>query len=384
MRPVTKRTPTAQEYPYPVDVSSQPLLNASLNALAMDFSNFMLAPEIEDIWGSASPTALEVLNGLLLLADDAPPAAAGAVAPDAVKAVKKSLTDKLNTWYIAARRPLEEQIGRFCSYCERYEGSAELQVEHICPKSAFPLFYFAWDNFLFSCGMCNTLKGTRPTRADVGAQADEAGYFAAVKQTYLWPQWSNTAYRDLRPVLEHRSAAGWRRVAFPEDPRNRMIEPHQASRTVTADAVVLGGTVLGPGLRLNFTKVVEQRVPVRVTFEPTTDEAREIVDLMHLNDDSDATDLRMFERTECWYHVMERVRDLRNQTTAADFRRSWDLMMGTVKQPGFYSVWVAVIELLGRGRTWQVPGTATLVMDLFLEKINDQAFFPGTNTANTP
>lgn len=392
MRQVTKTTPpvgeNVGEYPYPVDVSSQPALEASLSALTMDFANFMISPDVLRMWKTTSPTALQVLNGLLLLAKPAPaggaPPPSGGVTREDVAEIKASLTSKLDGMYGKVRMPLELQVGRFCAYCERYEGSAELEVEHICAKSVFPLFYFAWENFLFGCKMCNTRKTTRPARADLVGPT-EADYFAAVKQKYLWPQWSSTAYRQLTPVPEYKDGANWLRFPSPADPRNRMVGQDTVSRTVTADVVVVSGAVFGPGTIIRFiTADVKARVPVRVRYDARTREAEEIVALLGLNDESTDKDLRMFERTEAWFRVMERVLELKSKKTADDFAKFWPVMMGSVKQPGFYSLWVAAINEVGRGRSWEVPDTKTAVVDLFLQEIKKPELFPGTNTANTP
>lgn len=40
-----------------------------------------------------------------------------------------------------------------CNYCENNEAT---DVEHIYPKSLFPERAFRWDNYLLSCGTCNT------------------------------------------------------------------------------------------------------------------------------------------------------------------------------------------------------------------------------------
>jgi uncharacterized protein (TIGR02646 family) len=40
-----------------------------------------------------------------------------------------------------------------CNYCEHNEAA---DIEHIYPKSFFPEFTFAWDNYLLACKQCNS------------------------------------------------------------------------------------------------------------------------------------------------------------------------------------------------------------------------------------
>ena len=44
---------------------------------------------------------------------------------------------------------------RRCCYCE---DSCADEVEHICPKSLYPGLVFVWENYLYSCGLCNPKK----------------------------------------------------------------------------------------------------------------------------------------------------------------------------------------------------------------------------------
>jgi 5-methylcytosine-specific restriction endonuclease McrA len=44
---------------------------------------------------------------------------------------------------------------RRCCYCE---DSLADEVEHICPKSLYPELVFVWENYLYSCGPCNSKK----------------------------------------------------------------------------------------------------------------------------------------------------------------------------------------------------------------------------------
>lgn len=47
---------------------------------------------------------------------------------------------------------------RRCMYCE---DSAADEVEHVCPKDLYPEVVFAWMNYLYACGPCNSPKGNK-------------------------------------------------------------------------------------------------------------------------------------------------------------------------------------------------------------------------------
>lgn len=65
-----------------------------------------------------------------------------------------------------AKQELVNEIGTFCSYCEKYNSSSALHVEHIhgrkCKDANGHLIYDhlkgRWDNFLLACVNCNAVK----------------------------------------------------------------------------------------------------------------------------------------------------------------------------------------------------------------------------------
>ncbi|MBF0178776.1 MAG: hypothetical protein HQM03_01985 [Magnetococcales bacterium] len=49
-------------------------------------------------------------------------------------------------------------------------GNESSQIEHFRPKAVFPQFAMTWENFLWSCGICNHAKGDRfPPDTEPGA-----------------------------------------------------------------------------------------------------------------------------------------------------------------------------------------------------------------------
>ncbi len=80
--------------------------------------------------------------------------------------------------YGEAKRALLGSLGWYCSYCEGPKLPSELAVEHMEPKGANG-DEAAWDNFLLSCTVCNSIKGHPAINAS----------------EYHWPHIDNT-YED--------------------------------------------------------------------------------------------------------------------------------------------------------------------------------------------
>jgi uncharacterized protein (TIGR02646 family) len=62
--------------------------------------------------------------------------------------------------YSKAKQKLSENLGDFCSYCDRPLPLIALEVEHVRPKSMpqYAALKHSWDNFLLSCKNCNLVK----------------------------------------------------------------------------------------------------------------------------------------------------------------------------------------------------------------------------------
>lgn len=68
-----------------------------------------------------------------------------------------------------AKKDLIEEIGSYCSYCEKKVNRSSIHVEHICGKKvknqAGQLIYdnlkYQWNNFLLACCNCNSVKGNK-------------------------------------------------------------------------------------------------------------------------------------------------------------------------------------------------------------------------------
>lgn len=71
--------------------------------------------------------------------------------------------------YGSAKPELVNELGTFCSFCEKYNSRSALHVEHIfgkkCRDASGNLIYehlqYRWDNFLLACVNCNGVKGSK-------------------------------------------------------------------------------------------------------------------------------------------------------------------------------------------------------------------------------
>jgi uncharacterized protein (TIGR02646 family) len=60
-------------------------------------------------------------------------------------------------WFRQVTKTLGQMagVGMRCMYCS---GSESAQVEHYRPKATHPELTFAWENLIWSCGICNQVK----------------------------------------------------------------------------------------------------------------------------------------------------------------------------------------------------------------------------------
>ncbi len=70
---------------------------------------------------------------------------------------------KVYSPYGTAKDDLIDNLGDYCSYCERQGYHSALDVEHVQPK-VLPHYAHLeeeWDNFLLGCKNCNPIKGNK-------------------------------------------------------------------------------------------------------------------------------------------------------------------------------------------------------------------------------
>jgi hypothetical protein len=378
MRPVDKGG--RGTYAPDIDVSTQQDLLDSLGNYDLLFQG-VAAPKVRKLWNTNQPTARQVLTALERLRtwDGNPPAKKQKGVPTSaqVDSIKGTLTGNLTNVYTTAGPTLENQMGRFCSLCEVYQPGG-VAVEHIVPKAPYPLFYIAWDNFLLACTVCNSNKLSKPARTDplfAPPPADDVGYYDTILTSYLWPHKFSDIYRVLPPKLEYKSATTWKAVTYPAAAGTTVVKDDSTTGEVRANVSVLG-TSGNPIWRNN--------VLVRVRLDATNPRGTRMVGLAGLNKESGLTrsDARIYMRTVHWFNALTALRLLQN--SGGMFEQMWQMMMLQVRQPGFYTNWVAIIDALGPNGAWTVPVTGGSVMTRFLTEITGNQYFPGTDTANTP
>jgi uncharacterized protein (TIGR02646 family) len=92
-----------------------------------------------------------------------------------MRPVKKNNPNQVYAKYGDARSDLIEQLGEYCSYCERYI-PVSLAVEHVKPKDSHEDLELVWDNFLLACTNCNSTKNDEDVKLN----------------DYFWPHMDNT------------------------------------------------------------------------------------------------------------------------------------------------------------------------------------------------
>ena len=75
-----------------------------------------------------------------------------------MRPVNRGVAPRTYARYGEAIGDLEDRLGIYCSYCERWI-PVGLAVEHKAPKSRHPSRELEWDNFLLGCTNCNSVKG---------------------------------------------------------------------------------------------------------------------------------------------------------------------------------------------------------------------------------
>jgi uncharacterized protein (TIGR02646 family) len=123
------------------------------------------------------------------------------------------------TQYPESKNDLLEQIGEYCSYCER---STDLAVEHKKPKSKYPEHELEWTNFLLGCVNCNSIKKDKDTGVETHFFPDEVNtahvfIYGPDAQVHVNPALSDEEKQAAQRTLE---LVGLERVP-PPDPKRR-------------------------------------------------------------------------------------------------------------------------------------------------------------------
>ncbi len=371
MRPVNANKGGQGIYPWPLDTT---------NAAYARHWDFDVETAAQKIVGS-SPTILDSLNAWVeivkLASDQVKKGKKRAQYTKDQKAAVSEFLGKLEYKKAAAR--LGEQLGLYCSFCEDVFQEA-VAVEHNCPKSWYPLFSLAWENFLIACSPCNSRKINNPTRSEVVwiflnkiAPAEERGYYDAIRANYMWPDSYPDAYKAMPLQLEYIDDTGkWAPI-----PLERSVRTGQAvTSAVDATRTVIAQIYLDDSNTLSLRHV---RVIVNPAG-PHADQARRMIGLCKFNDNSEGevgdnlADRRLFKRTQVWFDAIRMVEKLRGKVQLADFNSEWHDVLRLAQLAGFYSVWVQVFNASGL-----TDPAGTLAVKRFIDETNKAGYFPNTN-----
>ena len=99
--------------------------------------------------------------------------------------------------YREAKLPLVGNLGRYCSYCEGLRDVDALEVEHRIARNNGGS-ETAWDNFLLSCKVCNTVKSKKDIGDDI--------HWPHLNNTYLDFIYDETGRVKVNPALTGLSA----------------------------------------------------------------------------------------------------------------------------------------------------------------------------------
>jgi hypothetical protein len=384
VRPILK--PEDADYKYPAPLDTQNDLVTALKLLDVGkfktngpiYKEFKLKP-------GEKPTAYQVLDGLLRLVlweTTAPTTDADKESQAWLSAGSDAIDRHLSKAYVTARDPLIATLGQFCCYCDSAL-STRPDVEHVAPKSSYPLFTLSWENFLLACPFCNSdNKGTWPSRERMDGWSyapydDEVDRYDAIRRRNLWPDLHSNTYTDLMPQLEYRAtnASPWVAVDPPADSVRKdmvMFPPDHKTRIVTAQLALLDPTTQAR---------TSQTVEVRVTFAAVGSKARNAIRLLGLNKEgteSEATDTRMFQRTQAWFEIVTTMR-----RAVKSPKKNWPVMLANVRSKGQFTLWVRVLQLLG-GQDQNWPGSQTTFSQQFLTDTDLSQLFPNTDTSELP
>jgi uncharacterized protein (TIGR02646 family) len=99
-----------------------------------------------------------------------------------MRPVDRGLAPRSYQQYEEAIEDLTAQLGKYCSYCERYIPIG-LAVEHVLPKSLYPELKTTWTNFLLGCTNCNSVKGAQDIGIDDSLWPDRDNPLLAIVYT---------------------------------------------------------------------------------------------------------------------------------------------------------------------------------------------------------
>lgn len=344
-----------------------------------------IASLMDKVFGTESPDMEQCLKLWLNEVKDLGPQSTKYTQNEMNKVVKKIKT-RVNNTYKKATSHLTQRLGNYCSYCES-PISGLLEVEHILPKSQYPLYSTKWENFLLACSACNIKKSNNPNREIVEddwgvmqtSQLNENAYKQKIRnEHYVWPDIDLKSFRYFTYELNYIEDNGLH-IIDQEDAtnkENKIVSFNIAKREVIAE-------------------IIENKKPkkynVVVLVQPTAgdmeDRAAEMIDLCGLNDDGKGEsthDRRVMNRTLAWFKILEFIKILewvdsgKNKAeNQQKFEILWPIIMTSASSIGFFSMWVDILD------EYVAPDQTKLSIK-FVQSIRGETYFPNTRTKFIP
>ncbi len=320
-----------------------------------------------------------------------------------VTRVRQLITDKVAGIYKQAAGPLTHNMGPYCSYCES-PVSGLLEVEHLAPKSEFPLLSTTWDNFLLSCSPCNATKGNRPRLQDLQPNQNLDNFLLANYVLPTDPNVPNGVYVSIIPVLHYLNDQNqFIPLANPiaMDLNNEIVTTNVSTQTVSANITMPNQPNLNGVIVRVFLEA--QNVDNRQAAAQETINLCGLNNMLHPNAaqrKNTTWDRRVFNRTIAWFTILKQL----NNLLAAEiiqphqqaepmhidaemnlFTVMWNNFLLSAKAYGFYSLWYYILQ-----NTFYVDPDNNPLINQFRPQNGDPnnpentIYFPGTNYALLP
>ena len=144
------------------------------------------------------------------------------------EAARRFANARGSKWFREITRSLADLsgAGQRCMFCS---GSEASDVEHFFPKAVFPDQAMAWENFLWSCTICNRHKGNRfPPHTEPGGQIinpvdeDVWDFFFIDEFGLLTPRFDVTANSQSPRAVSTRDILSLNREAIQESRTARL------------------------------------------------------------------------------------------------------------------------------------------------------------------
>lgn len=389
MRPVHKSTASTS---YTYDPNRQVKPTASQNRQTL-LANLQLIP---GLIAGTSPTFGEMLEAWTRRVDDPHSSLSTLLTDQDVKTIVGIITPE----YKKAALPLVQELGSYCSYCETYIPGL-LEVEHVCPKSEFPLFALDWSNFLLACGPCNTSKSNEPNRKSISTNAKSIGWNhqledqskIKVENDYVWPHTNPFSFQEYKPVLYYcngnRNSGSWKTVDSIQTGLSTNADPSSGLTLISQNFTTLEVVADIPNIG---HRSVEARLDPQNVASVS---GKGLIDILKLNTlGTTVYDRRVMNRTTAWFAALSAVEAWQIQEQAFDpnpppssIFDAW--LQNTVQSAankGFFSVW---IEVLNRNRRiknapMNRKGQAMTLAEEFLHSAAFPTAFPNTDLTQIP